>query len=312
MALRALIVSFPGWNDDAQRLAFLTHFLGGDIDTQAPKSAAEVKNMSVSALKEECKRLGIKGYNGKTKDELKQKIAEHDPTKTKKSKKDKTKKVELPEGFVLSEFAENFDEVSKDEKACNAILLKRLIGKQVFNVKATQEMEDAGLLDEDEKKDVIGETVSSFGKTKDALKNILKIHFKTIDIDALRAKEAEETSSPECSESETETPETPEAVDTLEPVDTLETVEPVSAPKKAKKAKKAKSEDAEHVEEPKSKSKSKPKPKKPKKDKKKPKSSSDSDDDAPISGAAAVETDSDTEKAIDNWDAVGGLDEDEE
>ena len=180
MALRALIVSFPGWNDDAQRLAFLTHFLGGDIDTQAPKSAAEVKNMSVSALKEECKRLGIKGYNGKTKDELKQKIAEHDPTKTKKSKKDKTKKVELPEGFVLSEFAENFDEVSKDEKACNAILLKRLIGKQVFNVKATQEMEDAGLLDEDEKKDVIGETVSSFGKTKDALKNILKIHFKLL------------------------------------------------------------------------------------------------------------------------------------
>lgn len=305
MALRALIVSFPGWNDDAQRLAFLTHFLGGDIDTQAPKSAAEVKNMSVSALKEECKRLGIKGYNGKTKDELKQKIAEHDPTKTKKSKKDKTKKVELPEGFVLSEFAENFDEVSKDEKACNAILLKRLIGKQVFNVKATQEMEDAGLLDEDEKKDVIGETVSSFGKTKDALKNILKIHFKTIDIDALRAKEAEETSSPECSESETETPEP------TEPVDTLETVETVESPKKAKaKGKKAKSEDAEHVEEPKSKP--KPKPKKPKKNKKKPKSSSDSDDDAPISGAAAVETDSDTEKAIDNWDAVGGWDEDEE
>jgi len=297
MALRALIVSFPGWNDDAQRLAFLTHFLGGDIDTQAPKSAAEVKNMSVSALKEECKRLGIKGYNGKTKDELKQKIAEHDPTKTKKSKKDKTKKVELPEGFVLSEFAENFDEVSKDEKACNAILLKRLIGKQVFNVKATQEMEDAGLLDEDEKKDVIGETVSSFGKTKDALKNILKIHFKTIDIDALRAKEAEETSSPECSESETDTPEPPEPV------------EPASPPKKAKKAKKPKSEETEDVEAPKPKSKPKSKPKK---DKKKKSKSSDTDDDAPIAAATAAEPESDTERAIDDWDAVGGWEEDEE
>jgi outer membrane biosynthesis protein TonB len=304
MALRALIVSFPGWNDDAQRLAFLTHFLGGDIDTQAPKSAAEVKNMSVSALKEECKRLGIKGYNGKTKDELKQKIAEHDPTKTKKSKKDKTKKVELPDGFVLSEFAENFDEVSKDEKACNAILLKRLIGKQVFNVKATQEMEDAGLLDEDEKKDVIGETVSSFGKTKDALKNILKIHFKTIDIDALRAKEAEETSSPECSESETETPEP------AEPAEPDEPDEPVSAPKKAKKAKKAKSEETEDVEAPKPKEKSK-KDKKVKKDKKK-KKSSDTDDDAPIATAAAAEPESDTERAIDDWDAVGGWEEDEE
>tara|TARA_B100001250_G_scaffold108954_1_gene91947 strand:- start:784 stop:1707 length:924 start_codon:yes stop_codon:yes gene_type:complete len=307
MALRALIVSFPGWNDDAQRLAFLTHFLGGDIDTQAPKSAAEVKNMSVSALKEECKRLGIKGYNGKTKDELKQKIAEHDPTKTKKSKKDKTKKVELPDGFVLSEFAENFDEVSKDEKACNAILLKRLIGKQVFNVKATQEMEDAGLLDEDEKKDVIGETVSSFGKTKDALKNILKIHFKTIDIDALRAKEAEETSSPECSESETETPEPAEPAEPDEPD---EPDEPVSAPKKAKKAKKAKSEETEDVEAPKPKEKSK-KDKKVKKDKKK-KKSSDTDDDAPIATAAAAEPESDTERAIDDWDAVGGWEEDEE
>ena len=305
MALRALIVSFPGWNDDAQRLAFLTHFLGGDIDTQAPKSAAEVKNMSVSALKEECKRLGIKGYNGKTKDELKQKIAEHDPTKTKKSKKDKTKKVELPEGFVLSEFAENFDEVSKDEKACNAILLKRLIGKQVFNVKATQEMEDAGLLDEDEKKDIIGETVSSFGKTKDALKNILKIHFKTIDIDALRAKEAEETSSPECSESETETPEP------AEPVETDEPLEPVSPPKKAKKAKKPKSEETEDVETPKAKPKPKPKSKKDKKDKKKKSKSSDTDDDAPIA-AAAAEPESDTERAIDDWDAVGGWEEDEE
>lgn len=300
MALRALIVSFPGWNDDAQRLAFLTHFLGGDIDTQAPKSAAEVKNMSVSALKEECKRLGIKGYNGKTKDELKQKIAEHDPTKTKKSKKDKTKKVELPEGFVLSEFAENFDEVSKDEKACNAILLKRLIGKQVFNVKATQEMEDAGLLDEDEKKDIIGETVSSFGKTKDALKNILKIHFKTIDIDALRAKEAEETSSPECSESETDTPEPPEPP---------EPVEPASPPKKAKKAKKPKSEETEDVEAPKPKSKPKSKPKK---DKKKKSKSSDTDDDAPIAAATAAEPESDTERAIDDWDAVGGWEEDEE
>lgn len=303
MALRALIVSFPGWNDDAQRLAFLTHFLGGDIDTQAPKSAAEVKNMSVSALKEECKRLGIKGYNGKTKDELKQKIAEHDPTKTKKSKKDKTKKVELPEGFVLSEFAENFDEVSKDEKACNAILLKRLIGKQVFNVKATQEMEDAGLLDEDEKKDIIGETVSSFGKTKDALKNILKIHFKTIDIDALRAKEAEETSSPECSESETDTPEPPEPP---------EPVEPASPPKKAKKAKKPKSEETEDVEAPKPKSKPKSKPKKDKKDKKKKSKSSDTDDDAPIAAATAAEPESDTERAIDDWDAVGGWEEDEE
>ena len=197
MALRSLITSFNGWTNDEQAEAFLKHMLGGDADFKAPKSATAVSNMSVAELKAECKRLGIRGVNGKKKDELKEKIAAFDPNAApKKTKKDKTKEVILPDGFVKSEFAENFDAWSVSD-AANCLTMKRVLKEQVFNVTATQEMIDEELVNPEQK---VGALVSSFKLNKEQLQGILKIHFRDLDIAALRAKEEAESSGSELSD----------------------------------------------------------------------------------------------------------------
>ena len=197
MALRSLITSFNGWTNDEQAEAFLKHMLGGDADFKAPKSATAVSNMSVAELKAECKRLGIRGVNGKKKDELKEKIAAFDPNAApKKTKKDKTKEVILPDGFVKSEFAENFDAWSESD-AANCLTMKRVLKEQVFNVTATQEMIDDELVNPEQK---VGALVSSFKLNKEQLQGILKIHFRDLDIEALRAKEEAESSGSELSD----------------------------------------------------------------------------------------------------------------
>lgn len=197
MALRSLITSFNGWTNDEQAEAFLKHMLGGDADFKAPKSATAVSNMSVAELKAECKRLGIRGVNGKKKEELKEKIAAFDPNAApKKTKKDKTKEVILPDGFVKSEFAENFDAWSVSD-AANCLTMKRVLKEQVFNVTATQEMIDEELVNPEQK---VGALVSSFKLNKEQLQGILKIHFRDLDIAALRAKEEAESSGSELSD----------------------------------------------------------------------------------------------------------------
>ena len=177
MSLKLAITSFEGWTNKEQMKEFLEHFLGSGAATSSATvtSSTSLDKMTLQDLKDECKRLGIKGITGKTKPELREKIANYDPEASAKKAK-KTKEYEIPEGFVKAEFVETF---RADAEGIKNLDLKKAI--KVFQV--PDDSEDNGKF-------------NSFGKSK--VENIAALtkFFDESDLDEICKQEAPPTRPP--------------------------------------------------------------------------------------------------------------------
>ena len=199
MALMFAIDSFQGWEDAAQKQAFVKHLLG-DVPVAASGTATSAYDkMTVQELKEECKSKGIKGITQKKRAELLELLKQGPQIK---SKKDKTKAVVLDKNFYKAEFVEKFRE---DPNTIKVSELKKAVGKKGFDI--------ADQLPPVERKDGKMMENTAFGAKKENMIEILTSHFDGIDIEELKAEDAEkkavekpiasEVSSAESSEAET-------------------------------------------------------------------------------------------------------------
>ena len=131
MSLILAINSF-NWPNDAVKDAFMLHLLGPlgtTATTTGVKVDSSVSTMTVPELKEECKRLNIRGVTGKSKKQLIEMITNHDPSKV-KVKKDKTKPVTVSPDFIKAEFVQKFQ---ADPDSVKPLELKRAI--KAFEIK---------------------------------------------------------------------------------------------------------------------------------------------------------------------------------
>lgn len=199
MALMFAIDSFQGWEDAAQKQAFIKHLLG-DVPVAASGTATSAYDkMTVQELKEECKSKGIKGITQKKRAELLELLKQGPQVK---SKKDKTKAVVLDKNFYKAEFVEKFRE---DPNTIKVSELKKAVGKKGFDI--------ADQLPPVERKDGKVMENTAFGAKKENMIEILTSHLEDIDIEELKAEDAEkkavekpiasEVSSAESSEAET-------------------------------------------------------------------------------------------------------------
>ena len=180
MALMFAIDSFQGWEDAAQKQAFVKHLLG-DVPVAASGTATSAYDkMTVQELKEECKSKGIKGITQKKRAELLELLKQGPQLK---SKKDKTKEVVLDKNFYKAEFAEKFN---KDPSTIKVSELKKAVGKNGFDI--------ANQLPPVERKDGKVMENTAFGAKKENMLEILTTHLESVDMDALRAEDAEKKS----------------------------------------------------------------------------------------------------------------------
>jgi len=177
MALMFAIDSFQGWEDAAQKQAFVKHLLG-DVPVAASGTATSAYDkMTVQELKEECKSKGIKGITQKKRAELLELLKQGPQIK---SKKDKTKAVVLDKNFYKAEFVEKFRE---DPNTIKVSELKKAVGKKGFDI--------ADQLPPVERKDGKVMENTAFGAKKENMIEILTSHLEDIDIEELKAEDAE-------------------------------------------------------------------------------------------------------------------------
>lgn len=180
MALMFAIDSFNGWDSTEQKQAFLKHLLGDSAGNSAVAPTSSYDSMTIKQLKEECKSKGIKGITQKTKAELVDLLKRGPLAKT---KKDKTKEVVLGKNFYKAEFAEKFN---KDPSTIKVSELKKAVGKNGFDI--------ANQLPPVERKDGKVMENTAFGAKKENMLEILTTHLESVDMDALRAEDAEKKS----------------------------------------------------------------------------------------------------------------------
>ena len=188
MALMFAIDSFQGWEDAGQKQAFVKHLLG-DVPVAASGTATSAYDkMTVQELKEECKSNGIKGITQKKRAELLELLKQGPQLK---SKKDKTKAVVLDKNFYKAEFVEKFRE---DPDTIKVSELKKAVGKKGFDI--------ADQLPPVERKDGKVMENTAFGAKKENMIDILTSHLEDIDIEELKAEDAEKKAAEKSNVSE--------------------------------------------------------------------------------------------------------------
>ena len=180
MALIFAIDSFHGWDNTEQKQAFIKHLLGDTATESLGSPTSSYDNMTIKQLKEECKSKGIKGITQKSKAELIELLKRGPQAKT---KKDKTKEVVLDKNFYKAEFAEKFN---KDPSTIKVSELKKAVGKKGFDI--------ANQLPPVERKDGKIMENTAFGAKKENMIDILTSHLENVDMEALKAEDAEKKS----------------------------------------------------------------------------------------------------------------------
>tara|TARA_B100001996_G_scaffold8333_1_gene7052 strand:+ start:263 stop:1147 length:885 start_codon:yes stop_codon:yes gene_type:complete len=230
MALMFAIDSFQGWEDAAQKQAFVKHLLG-DVPVAASGTATSAYDkMTVQELKEECKSKGIKGITQKKRAELLELLKQGPQIK---SKKDKTKAVVLDKNFYKAEFVEKFRE---DPNTIKVSELKKAVGKKGFDI--------ADQLPPVERKDGKVMENTAFGAKKENMIEILTSHLEDIDIEELKAEDAEKKAVEKSNVSEVSSAESSDAEisssdEEVEKEAAKAEKKPVKAEKMAKAEKKA-------------------------------------------------------------------------
>lgn len=180
MALMFAIDSFHGWDNTEQKQAFIKHLLGDTAVESLGSPTSSFDNMTIKQLKEECKSKGIKGITQKSKAELVELLKRGPQAKT---KKDKTKEVVLDKNFYKAEFVEKFN---KDPSTIKVSELKKAVGKKGFDI--------ANQLPPVERKDGKIMENTAFGAKKENMIDILTSHLENVDMEALKAEDAEKKS----------------------------------------------------------------------------------------------------------------------
>jgi len=180
MALMFAIDSFHGWDNTEQKQAFIKHLLGDTAVESLGSPTSSFDNMTIKQLKEECKSKGIKGITQKSKAELIELLKRGPQAKT---KKDKTKEVVLDKNFYKAEFVEKFN---KDPSTIKVSELKKAVGKKGFDI--------ANQLPPVERKDGKIMENTAFGAKKENMIDILTSHLENVDMEALKAEDAEKKS----------------------------------------------------------------------------------------------------------------------
>ena len=180
MALMFAIDSFHGWDNTEQKQAFIKHLLGDTAVESLGSPTSSYDNMTIKQLKEECKSKGIKGITQKSKAELVELLKRGPQAKT---KKDKTKEVVLDKNFYKAEFVEKFN---KDPSTIKVSELKKAVGKKGFDI--------ANQLPPVERKDGKIMENTAFGAKKENMIDILTSHLENVDMEALKAEDAEKKS----------------------------------------------------------------------------------------------------------------------
>ncbi len=174
------IDSFHGWDNTDQKQAFIKHLLGDTAMESLGSPTSSFDNMTIKQLKEECKSKGIKGITQKSKAELIELLKRGPQAKT---KKDKTKEVVLDKNFYKAEFVEKFN---KDPSTIKVSELKKAVGKKGFDI--------ANQLPPVERKDGKIMENTAFGAKKENMIDILTSHLENVDMEALKAEDAEKKS----------------------------------------------------------------------------------------------------------------------
>ncbi|MBD36215.1 MAG: hypothetical protein CL512_05550 [Actinobacteria bacterium] len=219
MALMFAIDSFHGWDNTEQKQAFIKHLLGDTAMESLGSPTSSFDNMTIKQLKEECKSKGIKGITQKSKAELVELLKRGPQAKT---KKDKTKEVVLDKNFYKAEFAEKFN---KDPSTIKVSELKKAVGKKGFDI--------ANQLPPVERKDGKIMENTAFGAKKENMIDILTSHLESVDMEALKAEDAEKKSGQVMDSSSEE--EVAEEKPVMELADSSDEESAVEVPKKKKK-----------------------------------------------------------------------------
>jgi len=213
------IDSFHGWDNTEQKQAFIKHLLGDTAMESLGSPTSSFDNMTIKQLKEECKSKGIKGITQKSKAELVELLKRGPQAKT---KKDKTKEVVLDKNFYKAEFAEKFN---KDPSTIKVSELKKAVGKKGFDI--------ANQLPPVERKDGKIMENTAFGAKKENMIDILTSHLESVDMEALKAEDAEKKSGQVMDSSSEE--EVAEEKPVMELADSSDEESAVEVPKKKKK-----------------------------------------------------------------------------
>ena len=223
MALMFAIDSFHGWDNTEQKQAFIKHLLGDTAVESLGSPTSSYDNMTIKQLKEECKSKGIKGITQKSKAELVELLKRGPQAKT---KKDKTKEVVLDKNFYKAEFVEKFN---KDPSTIKVSELKKAVGKKGFDI--------ANQLPPVERKDGKIMENTAFGAKKENMIDILTSHLENVDMEALKAEDAEKKSGQvmDSSSEEEVAEEVPKEKPGLELADSSDEESEEEVPKKKKK-----------------------------------------------------------------------------
>ena len=219
MALMFAIDSFHGWDNTDQKQAFIKHLLGDTAMESLGSPTSSFDNMTIKQLKEECKSKGIKGITQKSKAELIELLKRGPQAKT---KKDKTKEVVLDKNFYKAEFVEKFN---KDPSTIKVSELKKAVGKKGFDI--------ANQLPPVERKDGKIMENTAFGAKKENMIDILTSHLESVDMEALKAEDAEKKSGQVMDSSSEE--EVAEEKPVMELADSSDEESEEEVPKKKKK-----------------------------------------------------------------------------
>jgi len=223
MALMFAIDSFHGWDNTEQKQAFIKHLLGDTAVESLGSPTSSYDNMTIKQLKEECKSKGIKGITQKSKAELVELLKRGPQAKT---KKDKTKEVVLDKNFYKAEFVEKFN---KDPSTIKVSELKKAVGKKGFDI--------ANQLPPVERKDGKIMENTAFGAKKENMIDILTSHLENVDMEALKAEDAEKKSGQvmDSSSEEEVAEEVPKEKPGMELADSSDEESEEEVPKKKKK-----------------------------------------------------------------------------
>ncbi len=223
MALMFAIDSFHGWDNTEQKQAFIKHLLGDTAVESLGSPTSSYDNMTIKQLKEECKSKGIKGITQKSKAELVELLKRGPQAKT---KKDKTKEVVLDKNFYKAEFVEKFN---KDPSTIKVSELKKAVGKKGFDI--------ANQLPPVERKDGKIMENTAFGAKKENMIDILTSHLENVDMEALKAEDAEKKSGQvmDSSSEEELAEEVPKEKPGMELADSSDEESEEEVPKKKKK-----------------------------------------------------------------------------
>ncbi len=213
------IDSFHGWDNTDQKQAFIKHLLGDTAMESLGSPTSSFDNMTIKQLKEECKSKGIKGITQKSKAELIELLKRGPQAKT---KKDKTKEVVLDKNFYKAEFVEKFN---KDPSTIKVSELKKAVGKKGFDI--------ANQLPPVERKDGKIMENTAFGAKKENMIDILTSHLESVDMEALKAEDAEKKSGQVMDSSSEE--EVAEEKPVMELADSSDEESEEEVPKKKKK-----------------------------------------------------------------------------